>query len=339
MCQLLGMNCATPTDFCFSFSGFRLRGGLNDKHSDGYGIAIYQGPGLRTYTDTLPAAESPIAEMISKYPIKTLNMMAHIRYATQGGGGLENCHPFQRELWGIHFSFCHNGDVSKFASDQHPSQHPFLGAAKSEKDRYYIPVGDTDSESIFCAILNALRNEYNDSPPTLPEMYKSIQKLCEEIVQGEEETAIVNFLLCCGEYTQFAYSWPGKRPGSSVWNGLFYTIREPPFTTAELTDIDYSVDFSKLTTQDDRVAVITTKPLTKNETWVEMKKGELLMFDQGLPYGDAHDCDTIEKEGRGLCSKLRQPLKDIMIPSNPKVLEDRSSEGIGKFVNQVTRNH
>ena len=78
------MNCAEPTDFCFSFSGFRLRGGLCDKHSDGWGLAIYQGRGLRCFVDDLPAAQSPLAELVSRYPIKTLNMMAHIRYATQG---------------------------------------------------------------------------------------------------------------------------------------------------------------------------------------------------------------------------------------------------------------
>ncbi|MBN9401550.1 MAG: class II glutamine amidotransferase, partial [Burkholderiales bacterium] len=27
MCQLLGMNCATPTDITFSFAGFAARGG------------------------------------------------------------------------------------------------------------------------------------------------------------------------------------------------------------------------------------------------------------------------------------------------------------------------
>lgn len=60
-----------------------MRGGQSDKHSDGWGMGIYEGRGLRTFVDTLPAAESPLAEMIGHYPIKTLNMIAHIRYATQ----------------------------------------------------------------------------------------------------------------------------------------------------------------------------------------------------------------------------------------------------------------
>ncbi|VEH65598.1 putative glutamine amidotransferase [Rodentibacter pneumotropicus] len=40
MCQLLGMNCNTPTDIVFSFEGFRRRAGLTGRHSDGFGIAF-----------------------------------------------------------------------------------------------------------------------------------------------------------------------------------------------------------------------------------------------------------------------------------------------------------
>lgn len=97
MCQLLGMNCATPTDFNFSFRGFCRRGGETDKHSHGWGMAIYEGHGLRTFLDSQPAAHSKIAAFVENYPIQTLNMMAHIRYATQGEVSLENVHPFQRE--------------------------------------------------------------------------------------------------------------------------------------------------------------------------------------------------------------------------------------------------
>jgi len=350
MCQLLGMNCAKKTDFCFSFSGFRLRGGKSDKHSDGWGLSIYEGRGLRTFTDTLPAAESPLAEMVSKYPIKTLNMMGHIRYATQGHkGDLANVHPFQRELWGIQFCFCHNGDVSKFSTSVEQSKHPMLGNTK-EEDRIYHPVGDTDSESIFCAILNALRKEY-DSPPNLPDLYSSVQKFAKEIIAGEEDTAILNFLLGCGEYTLLSYSWPGSRPGSTVWNGLYYTIRKPPFVQAELVDMEYKVDFSQVTTESDRVAVITTKPLTTNESWVEMKRGELLMFDKGLPYFQASACALAEEEGRGLCpkkvSKRRprfQSMDSIMIPNTLLALEDTlagssDAASVKKFMKRVCQTH
>ena len=98
MCQLLGMNSARPTDCIFSFRGFALRGGETDKHSDGWGLSFYEGRGIRSFLDPLPAAHSPIAKFMTDYPIKTHNMIAHIRYATSGTVSLENVHPFQREL-------------------------------------------------------------------------------------------------------------------------------------------------------------------------------------------------------------------------------------------------
>jgi hypothetical protein len=36
-CQLLGMNCATPTEFALTWPGFCQRGGDTDIHRDGWG--------------------------------------------------------------------------------------------------------------------------------------------------------------------------------------------------------------------------------------------------------------------------------------------------------------
>ena len=91
MCQLLGMNCNTPTDIVFSFTGFATRGGLTDHHSDGWGIAFFEGLGLRHFVDPQPACDSPVADLIRRYPIRSRNVIAHIRKATQGAVALENC--------------------------------------------------------------------------------------------------------------------------------------------------------------------------------------------------------------------------------------------------------
>jgi predicted glutamine amidotransferase/SAM-dependent methyltransferase len=302
MCQLLGMNCATPTDFNFSFRGFCRRGGETDKHSHGWGMAIYEGNGLRTFLDSQPAAHSKIAAFVENYPIQTLNMMAHIRYATQGEVSLENVHPFQREMWGIQWCFAHNGEVPKYSDRQAYAEYALLGRSQRAQI-FYHPVGNTDSEATFCAILNALRAEFTELP-TLPLLYQTLQRLCAQIIEGDEEGTILNFLLGCGPYTQFAYSWPGARPGSKVWNGLHYTVRAPPFAKAiKLTDVDYAVDFTECTSSLDRVAVIATAPLT-DEDWKEFKRGELLMFDNGLAYSELYDCQEVETQGRGLFSRV-----------------------------------
>nr|MCU0967125.1 class II glutamine amidotransferase [Burkholderiaceae bacterium] len=97
MCQLLGMNANTPTDVMFSFTGLATRA---DEHKDGFGIAFFEDKGLRLFIDPQSAVDSPVADMVRRYPIKSGNVIAHIRKATQGHVALENCHPFVRELWG-----------------------------------------------------------------------------------------------------------------------------------------------------------------------------------------------------------------------------------------------
>jgi glutamine amidotransferase len=245
-------------------------------------------------------------------------MLAHIRYATQGEVSLENVHPFSRVWKGVQMTFCHNGDCPHFGisdtipqplHDNNNSEEkqvihlPLLGQT-TPSDVIYHPVGDTDSEAVFCAILNALHVEFPNGLPTLPVLHEFLSVLCNEIIAQHPESTIFNFLLGCGQYTLFAYSWPGKRPNSDIWNGLYYIIREPPFNTAKLLDTDYEIDFRRVTTPTDRVAVITTKPLTEEPGWTEFQRNELIMFNRGIPYRTPKCCQIAENEGCGLSSKL-----------------------------------
>ena len=129
MCQLLGMNANTPTDVMFSFTGFSTRA---EEHKDGFGIAFFEGPGVRLLVDAQSARRSPVAEMVRRFPIRSCNIIAHIRKATQGRVALENTHPFVRELWGRYWIFAHNGDL--------PDYRPRLHGA-------FQPVGATDSDA------------------------------------------------------------------------------------------------------------------------------------------------------------------------------------------------
>jgi len=79
MCQLLGMNANTPTDVMFSFTGLATRA---DEHKDGFGIAFFEDKGLRLFVDPASAIDSPVADMVRRYPIKSGNVIAHIRKAT-----------------------------------------------------------------------------------------------------------------------------------------------------------------------------------------------------------------------------------------------------------------
>jgi len=253
MCQLLGMNCNVPTDIVFSFTGFAKRGGGSDTHKDGWGIAFFEGAGVRLFVDHEAAVHSPMADLIRRWPIKSKNVIAHIRRATQGHIALENCHPFVRELWGRYWVFAHNGDLKDF--------HPVI-------DGPYRPVGQTDSERAFCYILQALRRRFGEHMPPLTEL----RPVLEELTAAISAHGPFNMLLSDGS-ALFAH----------CSTNLFYLVRQYPFAKAKLADNDIHIDFSQVTTPQDRVAVIVTEPLTDNETWIQFGSGELKMFVDGSP--------------------------------------------------------
>ena len=275
-------------------------------HGDGWGLAFYEGSGIRQFHDLAAAASSPMAEFLSNQSIQTVNMMAHLRYATVGEVNLSNVHPFAREMWGIQWVFAMNGDIKAFKHNPE-LKLSCLGPSDSScrEESYYSPVGTTDSEAAFCAILNALRVRFS-SLPSLPVLHQAIKELCNEIVMNDPSGSIFNFLLTCGPHTLWVYSWPGSRPGSDVWNGLHYTTRKHPFSTASLTDCDQVMNFSEHTTAESVVSVVATKPLTDDEEWTEIERGELIVFDQGLPNVTPESLFEIELNGRGLQSTVMQ---------------------------------
>lgn len=252
MCQLLAMNCNVPTDICFSFTGFQARGGLTDDHRDGWGICFFEGKGVRQFLDPTPSSHSPVADFVRTYPIKSKNVIAHIRKATQGEIKLENTHPFVRELWGRYYSFAHNGDLKDFSPDL---------------DGRYRPVGNTDSERAFCYLLQELQKKFGEQEPSEAELFSHLGQLTSDLsLHG-----VFNFLLSNGEFLIAHCS-----------TKLAHIVRKAPFTQAQLKDKDVSVDFSSLTTANDRVAVIATVPLTENETWTIHEPGTLLSFSEGV---------------------------------------------------------
>jgi predicted glutamine amidotransferase len=201
MCQLLGMNANTPTDVTFSFTGFAQRAGHTADHTDGWGIAFFEGRGLRHFVDHQRAVDSPVAELIRRYPIKSRNVIAHIRKATQGVVSLENCHPFVRELWGRYWVFAHNGDLKDFRPRLHAHFHP---------------VGSTDSEHVFCWLMQELSKSHAGMP-RIEELTLTLRELAARIAPH----GTFNFLLSNGQ---------------ALWahasTSLYYIERRHPFSQA-----------------------------------------------------------------------------------------------------------
>jgi glutamine amidotransferase len=231
----------------FSFTGLATRA---DEHKDGFGIAFFEDKGLRLFVDPHSARDSPVADMVRRYPIKSGNVIAHIRKATQGHVALENCHPFTRELWGRYWVFAHNGDLKGFAPRLH-------GA--------FRPVGDTDSELAFCWLMQELAKAHA-SVPSIEELSCTLR----ELLPVPAAHGTFNMLLCNGQ---------------ALWahgsTSLYSLERRHPFCAATLADEYLSVDFAALTTPRDRVAIVATEPLTAGEDWRAFAPGELRVFAGG----------------------------------------------------------
>jgi glutamine amidotransferase len=252
MCELLGMSANVPTDICFSFSGLMQRGGTTGPHKDGWGIVFYDGKGYREFRDPKASVDSQIAKLVQSHPIKSHIVISHIRQANSGRVGMENTHPFCRELWGRYWSFAHNGQIK---------------AVKKEPLQTYLPVGSTDSEYAFCWLLDQVRAHYPKPPRQPGGLFRLIHKCCLYLNQF----GVFNMLLTDSRYL---FAFCGKQ--------LTWITRRAPFGEASLHDLDITVDFGQETTPGDIVTVIATQPLTKNEAWHVMKPGEFSMFKDGL---------------------------------------------------------
>ncbi|HQX68168.1 MAG TPA: class II glutamine amidotransferase, partial [Ottowia sp.] len=163
---------------------------------------------------------------------------------------LENCHPFVRELWGRYWVFAHNGDLKDYAPRLHG---------------HFRPVGGTDSELAFCWLLQELAKAHADVPP-VAELTRTLRELLPQIARH----GTFNMLLSNGQ---------------ALWahasTQLSYIERRHPFASARLADEDLSINFADCTTPTDRVAVIATQPLTRDERWTAFEPGQLKVFVDG----------------------------------------------------------
>jgi predicted glutamine amidotransferase len=205
------------------------------------------------FLEPAPAFDSPLALFLRDNPIRTLLAVAHVRQRTVGTPTLENTHPFKRVLWGRDWVFAHNGTLPEVKDNP-------LGE--------FTPVGNTDSEHAFCWLLSELRAAF---PAGYPEerpadLWRCVAEFGGRLGAG----GTFNFLLAdgCHLYARCATK-------------LCYIIRQAPFGQATLRDAEIQVNFSALTKPEDRVVIVATEPLTRDEIWTDGVPGTLWVFRNG----------------------------------------------------------
>lgn len=249
MCELLGMSANVPTDLCFSFTGLTQRGGNTGPHSDGWGVAFYEGKGVRSFHESSPSAQSEIADMVQHHPIKSQTALCHIRQANVGDVCLANTHPFIRELWGQNWVFAHNGQINNFVG----------------REGLYEPIGDTDSEAIFCDLVNQVRQNLTRDASS-----DKLTRCLVDLAKGYADQGVFNCLLSNGDWL---FTFCSTKLASIT--------RRAPFGPAQLADADVKIDFSAETTCHDVVSIIATQPLTTDEAWDVYQPGEWRLWQEG----------------------------------------------------------
>lgn len=276
MCELLGMSANTPTDLCFSFTGLTRRGGETGPHKDGWGVAFYEGKGVRLFHDPEPCATSQIAEFVGKLPIKSKTAICHIRQANVGNINLSNTHPFTRELWGRCWVFAHNGQIPGFTSSH----------------GMYEPIGDTDSEELFCDLMNQIRE-------TLPRdaMPQQLADFLVSLSQGYAQQGVFNCLLSNGDWL---FTFCSTKLASIT--------RRAPFGPACLKDVEVEIDFAAETTPKDVVSIVATEPLTHDEEWDIYDRGEWKLWRLGEVISSGKVDVPVHKSEAAMVSPANMPV-------------------------------
>ena len=255
MCELLGLNFKYPVSASFSFRGFRHR---SEKNAHGWGIARYDGAACQVFKEARKAEDSRLAEFIRDYEaFQSRIFIGHVRDASLGAHTLANTHPFIRVFRGKEIVLAHNGTLKS--------------APMTEEDLLHTMVGETDSESIFCALLTLLER---DRIPL--DDYIRI----EEILGGFNQGGTMNLLFSDGQ-TLYCYK------DNNGHNGLQLVERAAPFRPVSLKDEDWQVDFKEEKEPDQHGYVIASHPLTVDERWIDLPCGRLFAFQAGrLVFGE-----------------------------------------------------
>ena len=248
MCELLGICFNKKVNVNLSLNSFKHR---SEEHPNGWGIAFYPDGFVRLIKEPIKMNDALLAECVRWTKIKSKIFIAHIRKASAGSESYVNTHPYVRRLDDKEIAFAHNGTL--------------LGYEDLELDGYY-PIGETDSEYVFCYLLSQIEKR------GIAWSKEGFDELLDILLDINYYGAF-NCLLSDGEYL-FAYKdYRGRRE-------LHFLKRMPPYGRIRLEDEDYVINLGNVKSANEEGFIIATNPLT-NENWMSFENEELIVFKNG----------------------------------------------------------
>lgn len=262
MCELLALSTSQPARLTFSLHTLASRGGLAGGTHDGWGVAFYQGEDVALFREPSAAEGSALVSFLETSGPSTNLAISHIRHATRGAVRHANTQPFIRELHGRTHTFAHNGDL------------PGIETSNALALGDFCPVGQTDSEYAFCALLARLRTlSDQSSTPSLATRLAVVASFAEDL----RSLGPANFVYADGD-ALFAHGHRRRQANSGRVEppGLWRLQRHcAPADPAPADDVGVSIS------QAARVSLfIASVPLT-DEAWRPLADGELLAARSG----------------------------------------------------------
>jgi len=261
MCELLAICSKKPTTVSLSLEQFANHGSDTNPNRDGWGIVYYSEDDIRRFRDTGPAAVSDWVKFVEKQELRSTLFLAHIRHAKVGAVSLPNTHPFSRELGGSMHTFAHNGYLENISGNSDFTL------------RRFMPLGDTDSERAFCALLENLSPVWmaNSRVPDIADRYRVVASFARQI----RELGPANFVYCDGD-TMFVYADRRHQADGRV--------REPGLYLGQQTCQGGAATISgggiEISSPQQQIVMAASVPLT-DDGWEPMQGGSLVAMKDG----------------------------------------------------------
>lgn len=261
MCELFAKSSPSPADVTLALQILAEHGGKTGPHKDGWGVAYYDGRFARLIKDTQAASRSDWVDFVETHSLSSTAVIAHIRHASKGEVSLRNTHPFARELAGRVHVFAHNGTLEGLEADPRFA----LGHAR--------PIGTTDSERAFCALLARLEEIWRrpGDPPPLDQRLEVFAGFAAE-ARG---LGPANFLYCDGDYL-FAHANRRLHNDGRVGPPALHLLRR----TAGRSEAAVHGVGVTISGEGQEILVLASVPLTE-EGWQPLSDGEILVLAEG----------------------------------------------------------
>ena len=182
MCELYAINARRPVranDHLRTFFGDSV------EHPHGWGLSWREGPRTFLHKEELRAIDSSYLSYLLDEPVRSANVVAHIRNATVGTLSYNNCHPFVRkDLSGTKWIAAHNGTMLD----------------NRLIDGYGAwALGDTDSEQVVMYLMDELDDliERKGAELTFGERFVTLAHAVEDLSRNNK----LNLVIDDGEYT------------------------------------------------------------------------------------------------------------------------------------------